>query len=421
MNINKDTQEFYDLTSQRKAYVNRYLESLGFRSDNLNLNDYRFIFNRLARIEEYISSKKYRGQNREIISAPYEQKEEYLKPVIELKINSWIKEGKLTPISNVYNLWPEKKKFCLCITHDVDQIQEYRWRERLRQLRFINNMPMRSKLGVFGSFLKQIGRQVVQSKPLNCSSIEHWLEAENNHGFTSSFLFMADPIPMPTYFDMRYRYDEKIYFEGKRTTVAELIKILWKRGWDIGLHGSKNSHKSSNLLKKEKKSLEKILKAEIVSIRQHYLFFDIRQTPRAQNHAGFKIDSTLGSSLKPGFRCGTGSPYPFYDLKNDEQLSLLEIPLVMQDIALFRDAKGNEELMTKRCIEMIDRVASLNGAITVLWHNAWSPESVGFRCYKRILKAAAERGAWGCSMRDLASWWQLRTKYNQKMIMKKES
>lgn len=397
-----------ELTPPRKDYVFRFFKKLGFQPDNLSLDDLIFVFDRLARVEEYVTPRKYKGQNWEITFAPLERQEEYFNPVIEQKIQLWLKNGEISRIPGAPPLWPQNKQFCLCLTHDVDQIQEYRWRERLRQLRFFSKTSIRAMAPVIGSLIKHLGRQVFRSRPLKTSSLEHWLEAEARYGFSSSFLFIADQIPSPTISDIHYRYDEKVDFEGRRIKVSQLIKELWKLGWDVGLHGSRNSHISSTLLKYEKKSLEEILGARVVSIRQHYLCCDVEKTPRAQDDAGFRIDSTFGSNLQVGFRCGIGLPYPFYDLKTDNELNLLELPMVIQDMALARNTGGYQELMTQRCIEMIDRVASVNGAITLLWHNAWPPDSAGYRCYKKILEAAAARGAWGCSMRALDEWWRER-------------
>jgi hypothetical protein len=54
----------------------------------------------------------------------------------------------------------------------------------------------------------------------------------------------------------------------------------------------------------------------------------------------------------------------------------------------------------------MDRVAEVGGVLTLLWHNEKRPDSPAFGCYRAILKEAAARGAWGCSMRELDNWWR---------------
>jgi len=58
-------------------------------------------------------------------------------------------------------------------------------------------------------------------------------------------------------------------------------------------------------LKRQKGALEKALDHEVVSIRQHYLHYDIRVTPAVHAETGFKYDSTQGFNDNVGFRFGT--------------------------------------------------------------------------------------------------------------------
>jgi len=74
-------------------------------------------------------------------------------------------------------------------------------------------------------------------------------------------------------------------------------------------------------LKRQKRALEKALDHEVVSIRQHYLHYDIRITPAVHGEAGFKYDSTLGFNDNAGFRFGTCYPWHFYDLKAEKTVN----------------------------------------------------------------------------------------------------
>lgn len=77
-----------------------------------------------------------------------------------------------------------------------------------------------------------------------------------------------------------------------------------------------------------------------MSIRQHYLHYDIRVTPAVHAEAGFKYDSTLGFNDNVGFRFGTCYPWYLYDLKEKKEVSVIEIPLIVQDGAMLNQAKG---------------------------------------------------------------------------------
>ena len=95
-----------------------------------------------------------------------------------------------------------------------------------------------------------------------------------------------------------------------------MIREIDRQGWEIGLHSSWYSFDDVDELKRQKEALESALGHEVISIRQHYLHYDIRVTPVVQAAAGFKYDSTLGFNDNVGFRFGTCYPYHLYDLGN---------------------------------------------------------------------------------------------------------
>jgi hypothetical protein len=394
------------LTSQRRAYVIRYLKQLGFEGIALDENDLYGLFERLARIEEYETETRHNRHNWELAFASLNRQDEHRTPIIESRLQDWMESGRLTRASGAPPRWPGDKQFCLCLTHDVDGVQEYRWRERWRTLPLLKNVPAKQKAMIYGSFAKELACLILPARHRNMSSLDVWVDAEVKHGFKSTFFFMADPIPEPTWEDPLYRYNDRAVFEGRQMSVREIMRTLCEGGWDIGLHGSSRSHISSDLLRKEKASLQEALGAEVKAVRQHHLFCDVRRTPRAQAEAGFLVDSTFGSNMQMGFRCGTGLPFPFYDLKHDRELSLLEIPLVIQDLALSQAVAGDGQLMLKVCLEFMDRVAEVGGALTLLWHNVWEPGSEQHECYRRILSEASARNAWGCSVGELFTWWR---------------
>jgi len=109
---------------------------------------------------------------------------------------------------------------------------------------------------------------------------------------------------------------------------------------EIGLHPTWYSYNDVDELKRQKEALEKALDHEIVSVRQHYLHYDIRVTPAVHAAAGFKYDSTLGFNDNIGFRFGTCYPWHLYDLKAEKELPIMEIPLIIQDGAMLNPDKG---------------------------------------------------------------------------------
>ena len=121
-----------------------------------------------------------------------------------------------------------------------------------------------------------------------------------------------------------------------------MIREIDRRGWEIGLHPSWYAfHEDADELKRQKAVLENALGGDVVSVRQHTLRYDMRVTPSVHAEAGFQYDSTLGFNDNVGFRFGTCYPWQLYDIHREQELSLMEIPLIIQDTALLnRDVWG---------------------------------------------------------------------------------
>jgi hypothetical protein len=90
-----------------------------------------------------------------------------------------------------------------------------------------------------------------------------------------------------------------------------------------------------------------------------------------------------------------------------KKLSLLEIPLIIEDTALHRRRVG----IWSECIRLINVVQSYGGVLTLLWHHAvfdkheypgWAEE------YEHILKFCQNQNAWITNGRSIYKWWSKR-------------
>lgn len=399
--------EAHALTPLQRKYVVDHLEYAGWVVDRLGDDQFLSIYRLLSRAEEFETTTRHNSHNWELLFASIERRDQAMIPILEQWLVAWQKQG-LLHRRGTNSRWPEGKPFGLCLTHDVDQLQEYLWLERWRSLRHHQDAPGREKLMTVASFLKELARRIGTVKPRSTPDLEQWLEVEQRHGFKSTFMFFGTPLPCPHWEDAFYQYSDRIDFEGRRVTIGEAMQRLSAAGWDVGLHGSCLSHTNSNLLRRERQSVEEVIGASVTSTRQHHLLCDVRKTPYAHSEAGLLTDSTFGSNVNTEFRCGTCLPFFMYDRVRDEPLPVLQIPLVIQDCPLTENLAGDEELMFRRCLELMDRVEEVGGVLTLLWHNQHRADTPVFRCYARVLAEAAKRDAWGCSMKQLDDWWRNR-------------
>ncbi|ADL13611.1 polysaccharide deacetylase family protein [Acetohalobium arabaticum] len=391
-----------NVEKSKKEYVLDFLARIGFKDNGLSDKTIEFIFSYLAGIEELKTNRKYNDHNWEMNYASFDIKKNRYIPVIDYKIFNLYHKGLLKKIDRKENMWPQKKKFALCITHDIDHLFGKSFLYYRKMIPHFNKAPIKNKLLFLGSFIKNS----LNIKKKSIPDLGIWLKAEEKHNFKSSFLFFSDKLIEPSWEDSFYKYTDKTIFEGQKVEIGCVIKEIFKRGWDVGLHGSCKSYCNSQYLKYEKKRLENLIDCEIKTIRQHHLMFDIRDTPQCQNAVNFKVDSTRGSNISPDFRCGTGFPFYQYDLNNEKSLDILQIPLVIQDNALFRHEKLNKEQVVNYVSEVMEMVADINGCMTILWHNNYYKNDKEFQAFEEILNKADKLGAWGCSLRELNDWWR---------------
>lgn len=388
---------------QKREYVIKFIHSTGYDPIKLSLADIDLIFGMLSREDEYKTSALYNGHNWETSFSSLQTRSNAFFPVIDLQLKTWARTGKIINVDSD-NIWPEGKSFALCLTHDIDILHEHALQYLVRAGKTIGSASFRQQIFIIGKMLKY---SINSFKKKKTPPLEAWLKLEDRYGFKSTLNFMANNVSR-NWDDGYYFLSDVVDFEGYELTIAEVIEIISKRGWDIGLHGGSNSYIDATILRKQKDVLEKAARRKVTSTRQHHLYYDVSRTSRVQIEAGLTVDSTLGSNQDTVFRCGTGFPFLYFDRVKGVCTNLLEIPLVVQDVVLANIKADDEALMIQGAVEMIEQVAAIGGCITLLWHNQYLPGTLQYRVYEAVLSRAAELNAWGCSMNQLETLWRER-------------
>ncbi len=386
-----------------KSYIDDFISRCGYKAISLSNEDYEWVFAYLARLEEFNTDTLHSGHNWELTFSDLSRKDDALTPVVDQQLYRWEAGKKIRAIAE-YDRWPNSKDFCVCLTHDIDILHSYPIAYGVRSLQDIRNAPNRLKFFMLGRLFKYSFHRVSGKRNIY-SDLGVWLDQEAKHGFRSTLNFMVNNVHK-RWDDGFYHLTDRIAFNGKLTPIFQLMREIHQNGWDIGLHGGSATFRDQNLLLAQKNVLEKYLGQPVTSTRQHHLFYDIRSTPYIHIGAGLKTDSTIGSNLNTDFRAGTGLPFFMYDVFADRPTSLLQIPVVIQDVVIARLLDNDEKLMVATITELLERVANVNGCITILWHNHYAVDSIYFKVYKKVLEIAASMNAWGCSMRQLDSWWR---------------
>lgn len=311
-------------------------------------------------------------------------------------------------------LWPKGRSFALCLTHDVDNVSlDMTWWQRAREVKRAWKAEGSGNGHRFLNAAKALAKSCLRPC-VRCPSCHSSLDVsygiEKELGVTASYFFTVYPVSKISLYDSLYAFGDSCRFLGKKRSVGEVMRWLQGEGFDVGLHGSYHSACATNLLAEQKEALESHLGHAIYTTRQHWLHWRFPLTPKLQAKAGFCADATLGYNRNVGFRAGTSMPFTLFDMEAFEELPLLEVPLVLMDAALM-DVNGlelNSERGLSLSLSLLERVAEVQGCVTVLFHPDRMARPGVAKWYKRLIEGALERNAWVTNVNELRIWWKQR-------------
>ena len=336
----------------------------------------------------------------------------------EPEVDLWMAERRteLRRTTTLVPLWPEERRFAVCLTHDVDLVSG---QSTPRQVARYARAGLSPGVPEAGERLMRLARPSVRVArsmrsgivrvPSMLDTLERSVALEAARGVVASYFFTAPPVGGSRY-DCVYAPEDPCLFRGQRQRVADVMRTLADEGFDVGLHGSYQGALEPGVLGAERETLETATGLQLTTTRQHFLRWDVRSTPRLQEAANLRIDSSLGFNRNVGFRAGTSLPFRHFDVTGAEALLLLEVPLVVQDVALLGAAGLALDLrLARRLVQQIfDSAAAVGGVVTLLFHPDKLVQPDWLSLYEWSLGYAVEQHAWVTSLRRLGDWWQAR-------------
>jgi hypothetical protein len=107
-------------------------------------------------------------------------------------------------------------------------------------------------------------------------------------------------------------------------------------GWNIGIHYNYDTLLDGGRLRAQRESLERLLGEPVAGGRAHYLRFDPDRSYGFLDAQGIEYDESLGYPDRAGYRAGIAGAYHPPDPQTGRALNLVEIPLSLMDVALYR-------------------------------------------------------------------------------------
>lgn len=254
------------------------------------------------------------------------------------------------------------------LTHDVDYVKKT-LALRIKQVAFINYNIMKNLL--LGN-LSIVGRLIPKLYRFGLGSANYWqfpviIELESEYKASSSwnlygggggfFRSLSELLLDPSY-------------QVTNKNITRQLLTLLGRGNRIGLHQGFNSWKDSKRMQREKKRLEEAIGESADSCRQHWLRFSFNDTWKAQEVAGFKLDTTLGFNDRPGFRNSAALRMAAW-ISSEQRFSktLETLPMVLMDSHLFDYGQLEIDARKKVIDYYLDEIAFVGGEATVIWHH----------------------------------------------------
>lgn len=174
------------------------------------------------------------------------------------------------------------------------------------------------------------------------------------------------------------RQSEDVHLLFAKSIIREL-----PQGFEIGLHNEPSATISSERLALEKRKLEVSVRKKITSCRTHNLLFPSFNFVRSLENHGIILDSTLGYNNAIGFRGGISTAFKPYKGR------VIEVPLAIMDIVLFRDLNLSLKKVLKLLERIFDRVAKEKCSFSVNWHVDYMNVYEFKRAYSAILDILA--------------------------------
>ena len=271
------------------------------------------------------------------------------RPVVDL----WIIHFKNFMEKKIPGIKFRERKYNYISTIDIDNAYAYLEKGFLRSTAAYIRSLVKFELNDFSDRLRsQLG---IMHDPYDTYSMQ--LEIQKKYGINSIYFFLLGD------YDLN---DKNVSHESLR--YRSLIKYLADVA-DTGIHPSFASNAQPQKLSKEIARLSKTSKREVKKSRQHFLKLQFPHTYRQLLENDITDDYSMGFAQVTGFRAGTCTAFPFYDLDREEPTKLRVHPFAVMDATLKYYMSISPVEAVPHIHSLINEVKAVNGTFISLWHN----------------------------------------------------
>ena len=161
----------------------------------------------------------------------------------------------------------------------------------------------------------------------------------------------------------------------------------------IGIHPSYESSRRPAMIGEEIELLSGIAGIPITTSRQHFLRWKMPDTLRELEQAGIRQEHSIGFSDRSGFRAGTCTPFPWYDLHQERVSAITMHPFATMDSAFYDQQKRSPHEASAEMISMAEKVRAVNGNYISVWHDRFLSGSGQWRGWPEVFREVIEKAA----------------------------
>lgn len=187
----------------------------------------------------------------------------------------------------------------------------------------------------------------------------------------------------------RSNFDKNVSYKNKK--YRELISGI-SSVCEVGIHPSYASNQNSRMVDEEIIRLENIIQKPVRKSRQHYLKLEFPGTYNKLAKSGITDDYTMGFASLAGFRAGTCTVFPFFDLSKNQSSDLMIHPFQLMDVALANYMHLNPEAAGELCQNLMKEVKKVDGTFISLWHNESLNDKGKWQGWQKIFEQIQQTG-----------------------------
>ena len=313
----------------------------------------------------------------------------------------------------VLDPWPDGKRWCVAMTHDLDVVAWWPLATGLRIAELLaGGHPLRAA-HVVGSAVLGTLATVLDDAPVR-HGVQGVLAVEASLGLRSTWFVLAGTPGVASLRagDITYRPESR--------AARRILASVWSSGHEIGLHGSFATAEDGSVFAVQRSRLRAVSEGDPAGVRQHFLKMRPGLTQRGMAAAGFAYDATYGFPDRNGFRLGVADVVPAWDDRLRQTTSLDEIPLMWMDRAQSKyQGIEDPEHWVEDALETARACESVEGLWVGLWHPNLTP-ALGYPgappAYRRLLMALMARDPYVATLDRIVAWRRLRRSVRAKGI-----